>query len=190
MTRHGSTSTADRLWALVEDATARRGRRDPRGGLRPTVAPISGAVQPPAGAQPAIARVAETDGLGAGGGRQDPPAAPTVAGDHDHPSDPGGLGAEAGDVTAAGHGEPNIGGDEMHRADQRARLRQHRPPAHGSSPGGAEIPLAASWRSRSWPSSPAAPRQAPTSQEPGKPAPGRRLACWRRPPAGTAAGIL
>jgi hypothetical protein len=43
-------------------------------------------------------------------------------------------------------------------------------PAPGSSLGGAELPLAASWRSRSWPSSPAAPRQAPTSQELGKPA--------------------
>jgi hypothetical protein len=53
-------------------------------------------------------------------------AAPAVAGGQCHPATSG-ASVEVADVRPPGHGESDAGGDEVHRADRRARLRQRRP---------------------------------------------------------------
>ncbi len=101
---------------------AHRGER-----AAPPPAAVDGPVQPPGGAQPAVPGATEADRLRVRGRGERMPGAPGVAGGQHHTAHVWHRGAVAAVVPAARHGESRGRRDEVHRADQRARLGQRRP---------------------------------------------------------------
>ncbi len=110
-----------RGWIAGRDAP------DPGGGVRPGATAVRATEQSATSSKPSDLGVVKAHALRVLWRGQNPPAVPAVGGHQHFAAKLRGSGPELADVTAAGDREPDRRRDEMHRADERARLSQCRP---------------------------------------------------------------